>query len=921
MKIKYKLILMFILIILFASLPVSLFILHKQENERITEIISQGHIFSTILSQSVLNIILANGGDIKTTQVDAKEMMSVMKSLKKEGLVYADAILVSSKKDYNGIILASIHSDSFQEMSAVSQVAENEVMRLRRMSKYVETYLTGFKGVCYEFSAAASPSGKPPLCIGRLIFSKSIVLAPLRRLNRIIYGATALAIIVVSLLGLALSRLISNPIDKLTEATRRMEEGDLNYRPVMRSRDEIGMLAETFNHMLEIINQKIDELEKTNRRLTQLDILKDEFLANITHELKTPLSGIIGISESLVRGAAGSLNDETIHDLSLIITSGRRLAVLVNDILDFSKLKHHDIILDFQPVNMYDVAQLIISIMRPLIEQKSLEINNEIDPQRFIVNGDERRIQQILLNILGNAVKFTDTGSITITAVNYDDDDNKIAVTVADTGIGILVDKRDRIFESFEQVDGSITRNRGGSGLGLTITKKLVELHGGSIWVESEMGKGSRFTFTFERIKKGLEIGTAGMMRLNQHSEIALPGRQVRAITSTQSGGMKKHITVVDDDPINLQVIVNHLSLEGYDVATALSGPELMKMLDERRLPDLLLLDVMLPGISGYDICIKIREKYSMHELPIIMLTAKTTTHDIVTGLSSGANDYITKPVNRDELIARVHSLILLKESVRTESQLKLIRNELIIASDIQKSLIPAELPKMKNMEFAVHYEPSTHVGGDVYDYHHIDENRIGFMVADVAGHGIPAAMVAAMLKVAYTFYKSDYNDPSRLFQRINTVMEKIPNVLFATACCVYIDLEHMKLYHSNAGHWPLIIWRQKEQRLITDKLFDRPIGIFADAEYHVNEIDLCEGDRIILYTDGILEARNRMKKLFGIERFHELIDECQSLRVDAFVDRVIYEVKKWAEISEAESLADDITLLAMDITKKGKNS
>ena len=323
MKIKYKLILMFILIILFASLPVSLFILDKQEDERIAEIISQGHIFSTILSQSVLNIILANGGDIKTTQVDAKEMMSVMKSLKKEGLVYADAILVSSKEDYNGIILASIHSETFKERADVSRVAGNEVMRLRRMSKYVETYITGFKGVCYEFSAAAAPSGKPPLCIGRLIFSKSIVLAPLRRLNRIVYGATAFAIIVVSLLGLALSRLISNPIDKLTEATRMMEEGDFNYRPVMRSRDEIGMLAETFNHMLEIINQKIDELEKTNRRLTQLDILKDEFLANITHELKTPLSGIIGISESLVRGAAGTLNEATLHDLSLIITSGQ----------------------------------------------------------------------------------------------------------------------------------------------------------------------------------------------------------------------------------------------------------------------------------------------------------------------------------------------------------------------------------------------------------------------------------------------------------------------------------------------------------------------------------------------------------------------------------------------------------------------
>ena len=177
------------------------------------------------------------------------------------------------------------------------------------------------------------------------------------------------------------------------------------------------MLSDTFNHMLEMINQKIDELEQTNRRLTQLDVLKDEFLANVTHELKTPLSGIIGIAESLMRGAAGALNDEAIHDLSLIIRSGQRLSALVNDILDFSKLKHHDIILNLEPVNMHDVTQLVISILRPLIEQKSLSIQNMIDSHDIIVNGDERRIQQILLNILGNAIKFTDSGGIIISAV------------------------------------------------------------------------------------------------------------------------------------------------------------------------------------------------------------------------------------------------------------------------------------------------------------------------------------------------------------------------------------------------------------------------------------------------------------------------------------------------------------------------
>ncbi|HOD13278.1 MAG TPA: SpoIIE family protein phosphatase [Spirochaetota bacterium] len=918
MKIKYKLILMFILIILFASLPVSLFILQKQEKEKIVSIASQGRILSTILAQSVLNIILANGGDIKTTQVDVKEMISVMKSLESEGLIYADAFLVSSKETYNGVMLASFYASGYENRSYTLRIPGDEVSRIKGMREYREKYIPGFKGVCYEFAATGALAGKPPLCIGRLIFSKSIVLAPIKKLNSLIYAVTALAILAVSFLGLAFSRVISKPIINLTEATRKIEEGELQYRLSVKSRDEIGMLSDTFNHMLEMINQKISELEQTNRRLTQLDVMKDEFLANVTHELKTPLSGIIGITESLMRGAAGNLNDEAIHDLSLIIASSRRLSALVNDILDFSKLKHHDIILNRDPVNMYDVSQLIISIMRPLIEQKALSIQNMIDPQKVVVNGDERRIQQIMLNILGNAIKFTDAGGIIISAAGKED---TIAIIVEDTGVGIPPDKIDRIFESFEQADGSITRSRDGSGLGLAITKKLVELHGGSIWAESKPGEGSRFTFTLERseydsIKE--YHGSEGVKKLIAFNTM---GQRVRPIEGIHSEGRKKQIIVVDDEPINLQVIVNHLSLEGYNVVTSLSGQEFLRMLDERGTPDLVLLDVMLPRISGYDICRKIREKYSMHELPVIMLTAKSTTLDVVTGLAAGANDYIAKPVNSDELIARVNNLISMKESAKTVSELKVIRNELVIAAEIQKSLVPREMPKISGIECAVHYEPSAHVGGDFYDYHIIDENRVGFFIADVAGHGIPAAMVAAMLKVAYTFYKSDFNDPSGLFQRINNVMEKYPHGLFTTACCIYIDMLKMKLYHSNAGHWPLIIWRRDEQRLITDVLYDRPIGLLPDSSYKVNEIDLHDHDRLILYTDGFLEARNKKKKIYSIERFHELIAECQSLRGEAFVDRVILEVKKWAGISEVESLVDDITLIVLDIAHKSENS
>jgi two-component system sensor histidine kinase ChiS len=924
MKIKYKLILMFILIILFALLPVSFFILHKQEQEKIAAATHQGHIFSTILAQSVLNIILANGGDIRATQLDTKEMIGVLKTLTNDGLIYADSILISSKKEYNGLILAAFQSSSipFFGGNRGNRLPGEEVKRLVSQKNFIETNIPEISDVSYVFTAVSAPPGKPPLCIGRLIFSKSIVVAPIKKLHRLIYGVTAIAMLVVSFLGLFFSRFISKPIDNLTTATQKIEQGDLQYRISIDSGDEIGRLSRTFNHMVMIINQKIDELERANVRLTQLDILKDEFLANISHELRTPLSGIIGISESLIRGATGKLKSETVHDLSLIAASGRRLSSLVNDILDFSKLKHHDIMLSLGPVNMYDAVQLVISITRPLIEKKELSIKNKVDPKSVIVNGDEGRIQQILLNIISNAIKFTEKGSISISAGEYDRNPGQFAVTVSDTGIGIEPEKQSRIFESFEQADGSITRNYVGTGLGLAITRKIVELHGGTIWVESAPGKGSSFTFTLDKCLDAQKISAddrAAVIKEEQDqrysSLVAL--QEVRQIMAGPEEGERKKIIVVDDEPVNLQVIVNHLSLEGYEVITAESGAELFTELDGGMVPDMILLDVMLPRVSGYDICKKVRERYSAHELPIIMLTAKNKTSDIVTGLSSGANDYITKPVDRDELIARVRSLISLKESVELQNKLSIIQNELNIATEIQKSIIPNTMPDLKNIQFAVRYEPSTQVGGDYYDYNLVNDRKIGVLVADVAGHGIPAAMVAAMLQVAYTLYKGEFVDPSLLFQKINSVMEKYTHGLYLTACYVFMDLDKKRLYHSNAGHQPLLIWRKDEQRLISDKIFNRPIGVFPDSTYSINELDLRDNDRIVLYTDGIIEARNAERTIFGDERFHELIRAGSDLTADEFAGNVVDEVKRWAGVTAGKSLVDDVTLVVIDIIPK----
>ena len=215
--------------------------------------------------------------------------------------------------------------------------------------------------------------------------------------------------------------------------------------------------------------------------------LKDEFLANTSHELRTPLNGIIGLCESLLDGAHGYLNPPQASNMSMVVQSGKRLANLVNDILDFSKMKHQELSLKLKPVGLNSMVQLALKLSQPLIGHKKVTLQNQLSEDLPLVQADEDRLQQILLNLLGNAIKFTHEGTITLSA---EIQEKEIKVSIADTGIGIAQDKLESIFESFEQADGTTAREYGGTGLGLSVTKQLVELQKGRIEVQSTEGQG-----------------------------------------------------------------------------------------------------------------------------------------------------------------------------------------------------------------------------------------------------------------------------------------------------------------------------------------------------------------------------------------------------------------------------------------------
>ena len=412
--------------------------------------------------------------------------------------------------------------------------------------------------------------------------------------------------------------------------------------------------------------ETVEQERRVSAQLRELDSLKDEFLANTSHELRTPLYGIIGLAESLVDGARGELPGPARADLSMLAHSGRRLTALVNDILDFSKLRHHSLKIEFRPVDLRALVDVVLTLSRPLVGSKELELASHLPDDLPAVLADENRLQQILHNLVGNAVKFTESGRVEVAA---EQQDGRVVVSVRDTGIGIAEDQQERIFEAFAQSDASTERLFAGTGLGLAVTRELIDLHGGGLGVESVPGEGSTFFFDLEVCQQPAEPAAVQPTPALAEAEAAEPvapldeaaRNPIGEVAASPRRGDGASLLVVDDEPVVRRVVTNQLAAQGFRVTTAADGAEALRRVAEHTI-DLVILDVMMPRMSGFEVCRKLRESWSLEELPIIFLTARNQAEDLVVGLAAGANDYLPKPVSKSELQARVqtHMALLL---------------------------------------------------------------------------------------------------------------------------------------------------------------------------------------------------------------------------------------------------------------------
>ena len=453
---------------------------------------------------------------------------------------------------------------------------------------------------------------------------------------------------------------------------------------------ESVQFAEELQVALEKEKETQVQLRKAKEAAEAANEAKNQIMANTSHELRTPLHGIINLADLIRIGASGPVSPQAVQDLEMIINSASRLNSLVNDILDFSKLQKQQLEIQHKPVDLFQVAENSLALLKPLHREKPIDLQNELTKDLPLVDGDEDRIQQILFNLLGNALKFTESGEVRLSAVIQD---GWIELAVADTGIGIPQDKQERIFDAFEQGDASTERTHGGTGLGLSVAKQLVELHGGRIWLESVVGQGSVFRFTLPCSSASEQERTEPVVSKKVNTTKALPVAVATVPVVEEETGSEPNvdllvddpsevtILVVDDEPINRQVLRNQLEMVGYRVEVAIDGLQGLKLLEKLN-PQVILLDVMMPRLSGYQTCYRIRQKYSASELPIILLTAKDQPEDTVRGFQHGANDYLTKPFSREELLIRVQFHLKLSKATsevyRMMDDLRGMQNQLI---------------------------------------------------------------------------------------------------------------------------------------------------------------------------------------------------------------------------------------------------
>ncbi|KEQ27861.1 ATP-binding protein [Paenibacillus tyrfis] len=413
------------------------------------------------------------------------------------------------------------------------------------------------------------------------------------------------------------------------------------------------------------------ETVRLAERLQASDKHKDEFLVHTSHELRNPLHGILNMAQAVLDSPECSDKEANRERLALLVSVGKRMSILLNDLIDLNRLRENRLRLNPGPLRLQAEVAGVLDMIRFMTDGKPVRLENRVPDSLPAVLADENRLVQILFNLLHNAVKFTNEGRVSIEAKTEGD---KVVVRVVDTGIGMDEKTASRIIQPYEQGEIQAETNAAGFGLGLAISKRLVELHGGQLTVSSTPNVGSVFWFTLPA------AGTADVdpatnevaaTRLVEEDEVlANAGTASDPLPEAPPREDRARILTIDDDPVNLRILKHVLASDLYEITTTTSGLEALSLLKSGSW-DLLVADVMMPDMSGYEVARTVRTIFSPSELPILLLTARHRAEDIESGFKAGANDYIVKPVDAQELRMRVKALTDVTRAAREQKRLE----------------------------------------------------------------------------------------------------------------------------------------------------------------------------------------------------------------------------------------------------------
>jgi two-component system chemotaxis sensor kinase CheA len=484
-------------------------------------------------------------------------------------------------------------------------------------------------------------------------------------------------------------RLLSESQILTEELQAQSEELQTQSEELQMQQEQLRMTNEFLEEQNHFAEQKATELEKAKDELEEYSLklktnsqYKSDFLANMSHELRTPLNSIMILSQMLAESNGDMQMSEVVEYSRVVNAAGHDLLSLIDDILDLSKVEAGKIEIMQDEVNVTELPQSMEIMFAPVAAKKAIEFEIILEPDvPSVIVTDGQRLQQILKNLLSNAFKFTEKGSVSMRIalaesapirelLHCDPEEIILAISIKDTGIGIPIDKQQIIFEAFQQVDGTTNRQYGGTGLGLSICREFTRLLGGTIVVKSEQQVGSTFTLYIPNGKEAPiyrgDVYTQDQIAVTNEQEVAFVkdntsqwgiARETELsvempISADSQLFEGKKVLLVDDDARNVFALVSALEIKGVTVVVAENGKEAIDLLSVQADYDLVLMDIMMPVMGGYDAMKEIREGLELRHLPIIALTAKAMKSEKEKCMEAGASDYITKPLQMEQLFS-----------------------------------------------------------------------------------------------------------------------------------------------------------------------------------------------------------------------------------------------------------------------------